>query len=741
MGFLWGGMLFGFCFLTYAEPVLAKGYEVIAGEEAVENGKRLSAVLGQLKDGDSVRITAGHFIGNFTIPAFAELYGGFADSAWDWKSRDFRATILDGNQTGSVILAGEELMTVYNRRGEKKTPISFAIVDGFMIQNGTGTLQDNLLRGGGLCGPRLWARHCTVIDNKADEGGGAYQVFLEECLVGNNTAKEEGGVFDCTVRFSAVVNNSAKVKPAGSSFYENSVVANNVATSIHSSYNTYQQCVNSIFWGNRPFQHESYQYTACALEMESREGGENFYRMQFEGGKERTKNILLGSDNNASDGPCFVRPTYFEGADPFRRDEILNSDWRNTALTPCVGKGIPFSESRLLGENEGLQNRIKMSNYLIVDDFWLPQIDIGLGCENESSRLPPKSPSLPPVIYVASYGVGNGFNADSPLSPKDLIKVMGYAAVNSPQTCFFFDAGRYEEFFTTFPGLKVYGGFNFSLGVTALTQKRNFSATILSAPPNTRAEGYYYSNTPAILNALENSQHQAPTVWDGFVITHADGSAVKGNGSSRGLLQVHNSMIVNCVTNQYQGIVRMAEFTHCIFANNTAGEFDRIFSYNGNKFNNTLFVNNISADNEDDMTIYPESFQNSVFWGNRNKNGGSLFWKFAYKKGNTHSAVEGGLLGDETSLSLSGENTDPNGPNFVKPTDFCGADPARMADILNADWHSVSDLFVDKGKNLKDPKKEVMTDLDGNLRYADPIQKQFGPDSARIDIGPYEKQP
>jgi len=99
----------------------------------------IGSALAAASAGDEIWVRAGVYHGSFTTRDSVGMYGGFVGTETIREQRDRRAntTILDGGRQGSVI-------TVPPGAGRD------TVIDGFTIQNGTGTVYNGDIYGGGV---------------------------------------------------------------------------------------------------------------------------------------------------------------------------------------------------------------------------------------------------------------------------------------------------------------------------------------------------------------------------------------------------------------------------------------------------------------------------------------------------------------------------------------------------------------------------------------------------------------
>jgi hypothetical protein len=199
------------------------------------------AAVDAAKSNDDIWVAAGTYGGSVTVTRPVQLYGGFAGTEAKREDRNAKAnpTVLDGGRNGSVVVF--------------KPYASRAVLDGFTIQNGSGTLDqrgvfdppgtskttgnsDNRLIPAGITYPRKPDRYesvtvgggvyadgsatisnCTIKDCSADYGGGIALrggggPRIEECIIRDNTAKFGGGVAVISLDWSAGYATSPYVR-------------------------------------------------------------------------------------------------------------------------------------------------------------------------------------------------------------------------------------------------------------------------------------------------------------------------------------------------------------------------------------------------------------------------------------------------------------------------------------------------------------------------------------------------
>ncbi|MTW22408.1 right-handed parallel beta-helix repeat-containing protein, partial [Allochromatium palmeri] len=139
---------------------------------------------------DRILLVQGTYTGNFLYSSRTaydlEILGGY-DSGCATRTQDPASTVLDGDDTGTVlILIARELAASFN-------------IDGITLQNGARSVGDG--HGGGLrveTAGSVSLGHSVIAKNTASEnGGGVYilssQITLDSSVFTENTAKIGGG--------------------------------------------------------------------------------------------------------------------------------------------------------------------------------------------------------------------------------------------------------------------------------------------------------------------------------------------------------------------------------------------------------------------------------------------------------------------------------------------------------------------------------------------------------------------
>jgi predicted outer membrane repeat protein len=291
-------------------------------------------------DGDTIIVKPGTYVENID-------FKGKAIKVMSEQGAD--VTVIDGNQAGSVL--------IFNN-GENQD----SILDGFTIQNGSGTIYSTYSLGGGIfcdsssptiksCiitnniamggssenyggGILLWyaspeISSCEITDNSASTGGGGINSFgpstsvITNCLILQNISSYGGGIgggigtdleitncilagntaihgggFRCSYDSNAMINNCT--------FSNNSVSGQGGAIWCGWNETSSPSIINSILWGDHDDEIHAEGTASPTVSYSNIQGG------------------WPGSGNIDAD-PLFVDPTY--------------GDYHLTYLSPCKDTG------------------------------------------------------------------------------------------------------------------------------------------------------------------------------------------------------------------------------------------------------------------------------------------------------------------------------------------------------------------------------------------------------------------
>jgi parallel beta-helix repeat protein len=180
--------------------------------------------------GDEVWVAEGTYLENCVLKDGVSLFGGFGSTETSRSERDWNAhrTILDGGGAlGSVIYVPYSA--------------SAATIDGFTIQNGTGTKYSWLrsVEGGGILGlqySNLTIANNVFRNNTAVYGGGlSIKEFSTVAIYNNifygNSATQSGGGIALTNSHGTVANNTIAGNSSGIlSWNSDAALVNNIIT-------------------------------------------------------------------------------------------------------------------------------------------------------------------------------------------------------------------------------------------------------------------------------------------------------------------------------------------------------------------------------------------------------------------------------------------------------------------------------------------------------------------------------
>ena len=187
----------------------------------VSVGDDLQAKINSASFGDTVKVQAGTYYGNFQMKEGVNVSGGWDEN---FESQTDYASILDAQENGRVLEQPSNFTT-------------WTIWSNFTIQNGNlkaiSTTPANGLSSGVALGKKGQVKHCLIQNNTFAYngncmGGGvgndavdaATDVCAEDCWIRNNSGTHGGGarvrgtLLNCVIENNNT-NNSVKKGPAG----------------------------------------------------------------------------------------------------------------------------------------------------------------------------------------------------------------------------------------------------------------------------------------------------------------------------------------------------------------------------------------------------------------------------------------------------------------------------------------------------------------------------------------------
>jgi parallel beta-helix repeat protein/predicted outer membrane repeat protein len=230
--------------IIYVKP---GGNDSNTGISWAQAKKTVTVGLTAAVSGDEVWVAAGTYNERITLKASVALYGGFAGTETNLSQRNWNAnaTILDGQQGGSVVTSPSGA-TAATR------------IDGFTIQNGTGTLLSDSLCGGGIycysSSPTI--SNNIISGNSVDFGGGIYcdssSPTICNNIISGNIVDSGGGIY-CISSSPNISSNtiSGNTAASGGGIYcvfssspiiNNNIISENTATSVNGGGGIY--CTN-----------------------------------------------------------------------------------------------------------------------------------------------------------------------------------------------------------------------------------------------------------------------------------------------------------------------------------------------------------------------------------------------------------------------------------------------------------------------------------------------------------------
>ena len=185
----------------------------IPGDRTVRVGENLQNIIDHTFAGNSVKVQAGTFNGNFTMRDNVQVSGGWNEN---FTSQTDHATILDANNKGRVLhqAANFNTLTVWSN---------------FIIQHGKLTAKLDTYGAGVFLRKNGQVKHCIIQDNtftySGDNcvGGGVANnevnensdVLVDDCIIRRNNATHGGGVRIVGTIQNSVIEEDSTTNNAG----------------------------------------------------------------------------------------------------------------------------------------------------------------------------------------------------------------------------------------------------------------------------------------------------------------------------------------------------------------------------------------------------------------------------------------------------------------------------------------------------------------------------------------------
>ena len=531
---------------------------------AAENGDALKTTISGASSGDTVKVQAGTYQGNFSMKEGVNVSGGWNEG---FTAQTDYATVLDANANGRVLNQSAAFATL-------------TVWSNMTIQNGRFTAQQTDKAGAGvfLC-DKGQVKHCLIQNNLFDaasgeaSGGGVYEngyttsVLVDDCIIRGNTASHGGGVRICGVIQNSIIENNTTTINAcggvqlhyGGAMY-NCIVRNNTGKDtggVRLTGNKACTMANCLIVGNTATGsiggvslesgvHYVYNNTIVGNNQSANNATRCGVRLNVGGALKFCNNIVWGNKagSTVQANQMELNSNYVSGqAANFNNNAVvLASDFgTNTTILTTSDPGFVdaangdyslLSTSAMVdaGNNTYAQGLIDLAGNARISGT-----TVDLGC------------------YEYQYPV----IADNYVhSDEDLQEAIDATAAGETV---YVEAGTYYGNFTMKDGVNVSGGWN-----NEFTAQTDY-ATILDA----NSSGRVVTQSAAFTN---------PTVWSNLVIQHGN---VTGTGGGAALCkngQLNHCKVMNNVCTTQGGGVYCDDsnagviIDDCIISGNTANQ-------------------------------------------------------------------------------------------------------------------------------------------------------------------------
>jgi parallel beta-helix repeat protein len=609
--------------------VTPKGDDANPGTSWSLPKKTVTAALIAASSDDQIWVAAGTYNERITLKAGVALYGGFAGTETELAQRNFIAnlTILDGQQGGSVVTSPSGV-TVNTR------------IDGFTIQNGTGTLSLGFYRyGGGI----FCSSSSPTITNNIISGNVGYSAIYcnsSSPMISNNMITGNGNSFNgygggiyCESSSSPMIINNTisgnynSTNSSGIGIYCKSsspTIINNIIT-----YN-----VNEIYndQGGMPVLQNNCVYNP-------------------------TGNNYLGLSAGTGDinlDPLFV--------------DRLGNDFHLTNSSPCIDHGINSGVQTEWLDMDG-QDRINGSHVDMGADEYYP---------------------APTIVYVATIGSDANTGASWPQAKRTVQAGIDIAAVSGSEV--WVSEGTYNERIRLKLGVVLYGGFagneidlsqrNFRSHATILDGQQGGSVVIVvpNANSTTQIDGFTIQNGSSYGNNLNYGgggifcKSSSPTISNNTIMRNnsSNGGGIYCCYSSSPMIT--NNTISGNNASLYGGGIYCDIFSSPTLINNNingnrvTGDGGGIYCKNHSSpvvSNNTILGNNAS-NGGGICCSYGSSpkVRNNMINGNNASKGGGIYC-YQSSPNIRNNTISGNIASEGGGIFCSDESSPPNISNNI----------------------------------------------------------------------------
>ena len=656
-----------------------------------DNAKQtVQAGINAASASDEVWVAAGTYNERITLKDGVALYGGFAGTETDLSQRpafpradpDANRTTLNGGQAGSVV-------TVPSGAGAD------TILDGFTINNGTGTLHDEQIYGGGIfchgASPRIMNN--TITSNTAKYGGGIAcmsggEPYITNNTISSNTVNSYGGGIICYYSTPTIANNiiMSNTTTAGfgagvycstssASIYNNTIVENTATGAgggISCETNSNALIANNIVAYNSSGIHAS-ESTPILTDNCVFDNTESAYQSISAGSGDIDLDPLFvdhpgGNYHLSEDSPCIdtgddsvVQPSDLDMDLQARQFDVsgvgtaqvdMGADEVYKAATPTFSPGSGIYDSMqtvaisCLTSGATIRYTTNGNNPSTTSALYSSPVRIGrtttlkarawkTGCYNSAVGLAAYTINNP-ILYVRSYG-SNGHDGFSWAKAKRTVQAAINASVSGDEI--WVKYGTYTECITLKDGVKLYGGF---AGTETARSQRNWNHYVSILDGNHQG---------SVVSALADTGLN--TEIDGFTIRNGSGTDNRGGG-------------INCM----QSSVRIS---HNIITGNSVTNYGGgIRAYSGSPvINNNIIVNNTATLHGGGiyLELCPADVRDNTITGNSAGSGSGIYSDYStativnniltdgiYISGNSPTAHHNFTSGDPLFIDVSAGN-------------------------------------------------------------------------------------